>query len=566
MAVKEDKYTIAKRERQEHIDAVLQSPSKKKIVVAGPGTGKTYLFKKILEGKKNTLTLTFVNSLVEDLSLELCGLSDVKTLHSFARGILKAATRKNVKIHPKLSKIVNEDAKILLNEDIDFDQLFHNRCCDDRYIEFYKKRKDYYGHYGYSDIVFGAVKYLEGKSEKVPLFGQVVVDEFQDFNKLEVSLIDLLAQKNPILLAGDDDQALYESLKSASAEHIRHRFSETTSDYEKFSLPYCSRCTRVIVDAVNDIIKGATQNGYLRSRISKPFQYFHDEKKDCDCDQNPQIIYCQLYRRQIPWLIQKRIEDIAKEVRDKFTVLIISPTRAQCRFIVGILKDKGFQSVRFVDRKDTDEPTLLDGLKLLLEDGKCNLGWRIVARLLPEVREFETLLEATYTDDAKNFPDLIGAAQKKVVSKMLKMMRAVKDGRNVDDEAEFADFLKKVDIDTYGMGRDYLKEELRSGMIDSNAGIRKIPITATTIQSSKGLAADYVFITHFDDQYIIKNKDKSQITDQDICNFLVALTRARKKVFLLSSDTAKRPVFLNWIDPGLCVSMRENYAAFISTI
>ena len=53
-------------------------------------------------------------------------------------------------------------------------------------------------------------------------------------------------------------------------------------------------------------------------------------------------------------------------------------------------------------------------------------------------------------------------------------------------------------------------------------GIRKIPIKSTTIQSSKGLAADLVFITHFDDRYFIRNNDKAKISDHDICNFLVS--------------------------------------------
>ena len=46
-----DKYTKARNERQKHVDAIVNSPSRKKIVVGGPGTGKTYLFKRILEGK-----------------------------------------------------------------------------------------------------------------------------------------------------------------------------------------------------------------------------------------------------------------------------------------------------------------------------------------------------------------------------------------------------------------------------------------------------------------------------------------------------------------------------------
>ena len=181
----ENKYVTAKRQRQEHVDAVLRSSSKKKIVVAGPGTGKTYLFKTILHGKKNHLTLTFVNALVEALSLELCDISEVKTLHGFARGVLQQA-KGDIKVFPKLAEVIREDARILLNEDIDFDHLFHNRDDDNIHIEFYRKRKDYYGHYGFSDMVFAAVKYFGKNTNKIPLFGQVVVDEFQDFNALEV--------------------------------------------------------------------------------------------------------------------------------------------------------------------------------------------------------------------------------------------------------------------------------------------------------------------------------------------------------------------------------------------
>jgi hypothetical protein len=87
----ENRYAKARAERQQRVNAVVQSNSRKKVVVAGPGTGKTYLFKEILKNRKSSLTLTFVNSLVEDLSLDLCGLSDVRTLHGFARGVMSQA-------------------------------------------------------------------------------------------------------------------------------------------------------------------------------------------------------------------------------------------------------------------------------------------------------------------------------------------------------------------------------------------------------------------------------------------------------------------------------------------
>lgn len=131
---------------------------------------------------------------------------------------------------------------------------------------------------------------------------------------------------------------------------------------------------------------------------------------------------------------------------------------------------------------------------------------------------------------------------------MLKILRVVKKDKKVD-EKKFDAFLKKINVDPNEMAKDFLKNEVSSGSQRvGNAGVRRIPIKATTIQSSKGLAAEYVFITNFDDQYFIKNKDKKKITDQDICNFLVALTRAKKKVFLISSNTKKEPTFLKWIN------------------
>jgi ATP-dependent protease Clp ATPase subunit len=47
-----ENYKQAEDEREKHTNSILKSNSNKRIVVAGPGTGKTFLFKRILEGKK----------------------------------------------------------------------------------------------------------------------------------------------------------------------------------------------------------------------------------------------------------------------------------------------------------------------------------------------------------------------------------------------------------------------------------------------------------------------------------------------------------------------------------
>jgi superfamily I DNA/RNA helicase len=541
-----DKYEEANLERKKHVDGILSSKAKRKIVVAGPGTGKTHLFKKILEGKKNTLTLSFINALVEDLSLELCGLSNVKTLHGFARSALGNSVR-NIKVFPKLSNVIKEDAKILLKKEIHFDRLFHTRDDENEFIEFYKKRKDYYKYYGYADIVFAIVKLFESKKDKIPTFEQVVVDEFQDFNKLEVSLIELLGENSPILIAGDDDQALYD-FKDASPEHIRERHTNPKSGYAPFTLPFCSRCTRVIVEATNDIISTAIKIGCLKGRLKKPYLYFQDKKKDTESEKNPKIVQAGIYAKQIPWFIEQRLGEIAEELKGPFSVLVISPTKVQSRDIVKGLKEKGLMNIESIDRRGTDAPTVLDGLKLLIENKDSNLGWRITLQYFLNDKAFEELIELSNLNDAKNIVELIEPDIKKKVIKDLRVLKAIRDEKAVDND-ELDEIFQTVGIDPRALAKEALKDETISGAQRiGNPSIRKIPIKATTIQSSKGLAAEYVFITHFDDQYFIKNRDKKIILDQDICNFLVALTRAKRKVFLVSTNGTLEPTFLTWVN------------------
>lgn len=544
---KDDKYIKSEQENQKYIDAILKSSSPKKVVVAGPGTGKTYLFKRILEGKKNNLTLTFVNALVEDLSLDLYGLSEVRTLHGYARSILGKIT-KDVEVFPKLVNIIRKDTNIILGKDVDFDHIFHNRIDDKELLDFYEQRRSYYGeYYGFSDIVLKLVKYFEKSLENIPVYDYVLVDEFQDFNPLEISLIDLLSQKSPVLLAGDDDQALYEELKSANKNFIRERYSDKYPDYEPFTLPFCRRSTRVIVDSVNDIIAEAKSKGLLKDRVDKKYFYFDEEKKDKESIDNPRITYTQKFATQIPWFISKQIDAIAKQVKDKFSVLIISPSAKMSQSTVNTLREKGFQNINLVLKKSAaDEPLLIEGLDILLENNTDNLGWRIILKHLLKKEDFESILKVTQSSPNKPFVELVDKTFKGKINDILKSLKSLKSGQVVENE-KIDELVKLFELDPVENLKTYLLSQLpikNNFVVD--AGIRKIPITATTIQSSKGLSVDYVFITYLDDQYFTDIKNK-QITDVNVYNFLVCLTRARKGVFLVSSNTKKEPVFLSWI-------------------
>ena len=73
------------------------------------------------------------------------------------------------------------------------------------------------------------------------------------------------------MISGDDDQALYFYLRNSDPKHIRDLFYD--EDYKKFTLPYCTRCTEVIVNAFNDVVETAKSCSKLSERIDKPFNY-----------------------------------------------------------------------------------------------------------------------------------------------------------------------------------------------------------------------------------------------------------------------------------------------------
>jgi superfamily I DNA/RNA helicase len=221
-------------------DAILNSPAAKKVVVAGPGTGKTYLFRKILErfDDQDTLVLTFINNLKNDLERDLGELAHVFTFHGYCRHLLhkhpslRLGLSDHFEYFPPLVLLVKRDWEILKGTEAPpFDGLMRDLVLPD-ITNFYLERADYYDAVSFDDSVFRVYNRLIESPDQIEKYTMLLVDEYQDFNQLEVSFIDLLATRSPTLIAGDDDQALY-SMRNSSAQHIRD--AHLSSDYESFA-------------------------------------------------------------------------------------------------------------------------------------------------------------------------------------------------------------------------------------------------------------------------------------------------------------------------------------------
>jgi len=231
-----------------------------------------------------------------------------------------------------------------------------------------------------------------------------------------------------------------------------------------------------------------------------------------------------------------------------FDVLIISPTKGQALRIVEGLKDKGLRNVTLEKRQDTEASALEDGLRTLLRGKDSNLGWRLAARGLLTDQAFAKVFDKSVTKPDALFSSHLETSTRKQVREALASVRAVTKGKSVKKN-KIAALASLLELDNHTMATDSIKERMSEGSSGGGlAAIRRIPIRATTVMSSKGLAAEYVFITHFDDFWFIGDDDKTKISDKDICSFLVALTRAKTKLFLVSAK-AVDPTFLSWIKP-----------------
>ncbi|MDD4354024.1 MAG: UvrD-helicase domain-containing protein, partial [Candidatus Nanoarchaeia archaeon] len=338
---------------EEELLKKIESSTKNTFVgVAGPGTGKSTFFKTIIDSEefkgKKILVLSFINKLIDDLTEDLKGYKNVtvSTLHSFA----KKQLGKGVELDSGLDELISEDYLLIERKEINFEAKFHENEILEIEEKFYKERKEFYSSrgkrlYSLSSIVYAANKIFEEYEDKIPSkYDLILIDEFQDFNKLESIFINFLNTKNKVLLVGDDNQSLY-GFKKAKPDLIRELYEADHT--QKFSLDYCYRCTEVIVNASNSLLENARSRGFLKKELPKKFLYPSRKEKDDIGTKFPLIdFFPKTTGDLLCYKIKEDIEKSRGENKDKKRILILLPKFLQ-HFMYGKFLNKGFNVVEF---------------------------------------------------------------------------------------------------------------------------------------------------------------------------------------------------------------------------
>lgn len=559
---KETNYSLLKdqkEKRKKYVEEILGSDSSRKLIVAGPGTGKTYTFGEVLkkhQGKPN-LAVTFIRKLVIDMEKDLADYAEVKTFHAYCKKLLHEKNGR-IELVPFLTKVIESDA-VFLGRDLSyFDEKFQTLAEDSPEVQFYLERGDYYEVVSFNDSVFRLYVEVRDGTFDLPTYNQVVVDEYQDFNPLEVALIDELEKKSPILIVGDDDQAVYD-LRNSSPNYLREKYY--SKGYQIYQLPFCTRCPRVIVEATNAFISGVNERGGFKSRIDRPFAPYLDGK-DYENLTYPKIISAST--TNIACLSKLVISEIKKipeadirEAHEKnYPCALIVGKRQYLNPIAKKLKEQ-FQNVNFTEAQISDY-SIADAYDLLLTQENSNLGWRILAEF-----EFTEDQMRDYTVKSLDGISFSGFLPQGFVDKHQSVIEILRSEQLSED-----DRLKLVEL--IGDQTDIVVKHIYPIEDENKQEIDETQptILLSSFEGCKGLSAGHVFVVGFNNGVMPKIHD-DQIDDIDCCRFIVALTRTRKRCYLLSNKwdyspagkkAYERSVFLSLI-PNEYMDERGNLAS-----
>jgi len=362
--------SMSTAERQEYLRqnaaAVSASPLEHLLIVSGPGTGKSILFADRIEywGSKYEgviLVTTFVKKLAVDLSLHLLSSSSKlseerkasvvpQTLHALARSILEKSMpwngfRKRVHVVPndEWDQLIWNDAASNGTEREawrEFDQQ-RARATDPLLtsvgstVATYRQLCRYYNAASFSEMILLAQQALQANPELFTC-DCVIVDELQDFNKLERCLLEtILRNAHSWLMAGDDDQVLYDELKQSTRDLIVDMYNDQS--VAKAMLPLCTRCDNHIVHAAAAFMQQCRvgdgqciEKAFIPAR-TEPSSRVH---MVCCSTASSTFEYLKVYLEGIAHKLQDRLSALSRndpEITDPY-LLILTPNKT-CRML-----------------------------------------------------------------------------------------------------------------------------------------------------------------------------------------------------------------------------------------
>ena len=551
------------------------------LILAGAGSGKTtvlvnrisYILQSGLCKPWNILAITFTNKAAGELKERICntvpeGGADIwaATFHSTCARILRRygdrlgysshftvyATddqkrlvkdimkqlqidEKQLPVRSVLSEISKAKDKMLTPQQMKKDAEYDSRKVSIAKIyEIYQARLKTADAMDFDDLLCKAVELFEQEPEVLGFyqnqFKYIMVDEYQDTNKVQYRFVAMLAEKyGNICVVGDDDQSIYK-FRGATIENILS-FEKTFSGARVIRLEQNYRSTRNILNAANGVIANNT--------IRKGKTLWTENPKG-----DKIVIHTCDSERDEAAFVTKTIMDGVADGRKYSDFAVLYRTNAQSNAIEQSLSRSGIPhriigGHRFYDREEIRDMVAYlqvinnphDDVRLsrIINVPKRSIGAKTVS-VAADIAA--GLGESIYSviRDADAYPQLSRAS-----AKLREFVRLIDGLIEAEESGDYSlAELYNLIIEHTGY-ENYLRVEEISLMTDiDNYDADADTCVMMTLHSAKGLEFPVVFITGMEDGLFPSNAsmmNPDEINEERRLAY-VGITRAKEKLYL----------------------------------
>jgi len=339
----------------------------------------------------------------------------------------------------------------------------------------------------FDDILYYSVKLFSDHPDILTIyqdkFRYILVDEYQDTNHCQYSLVQLLAKRyRNLCVVGDDDQSIY-SFRGADLSNILD-FEKDFKDAKVIKLEQNYRSTSTILDAANGVI---AHNKHRKSKSlrteseeGEKITYLWADHHGAEAYYCAESIYRDAQSGKIPY----------KEVA------ILYRMNALSRTIESALRERGipyrvYGGMRFYDRKEIKD--VLAYLRLIYSDNdnyaferiinvpKRGIGDATVARILG-ISESQGKPALEVCREASLQPDLA-----RVAGKLYDFYLLIEEMREVlrKNEASFSEFIEYVQ-DRSGMVNEIIQQQEKKGeMVDRVENLKELLSEAVEFEARR---------------------------------------------------------------------------------
>ena len=563
------------------------------LVLAGPGSGKTltivnrikYLIEEYKVRPEEILVVTFTRFAAAEMKSRLCALMGKQTLpvtvgtfHGIYYGILKwayrmgqqnilseeekyqilrsAAGKQKMEVFDEEDFIQDIAAEIgkIKNNRIDPDEFVSEKCSADAFREIYReyeRQRKKLRKIDFDDMLVLCCELFTSRPDVLAAwqkkFRYILIDEFQDINRIQYDVIRMLAlPENNLFVVGDDDQAIY-GFRGADSS-LMFRFREDYPEAVQILLGTNYRSTANIVRNSLKVIehnehrfqkdlKASRDNGACIhvQELKDPneeAQYILDEieKKEQEGTAPEKIaVLFRIHtdaRPVVEALLERHISFQMKEhLPNLYNHFIGKDIQAYFRLALGERKRQDFLQVmnrpkRYIGRDS------LSGNTVSFEEIRkfyCDREW-----MMDRVDQFEW--------DVKMLKKMAPYAAIQYIRKRIGYDDFLKDyalTHNVN-KADLFDVLSEIEeaakpyasIEDWFVHVQEYTEMLR--LKERQRSLKQEGVRLMTIHAAKGLEFDAVFLIEANEGRIPYKKAKTEKeTEEERRLFYVAMTRAK---------------------------------------